>query len=234
MKKAIALITIISIFLSASTVFAFTSGIISKDFLAGKSLKEAKGNENKIVAKINGEDIYSDDVAFIKWQYNNSSSDSSQSVNTDKSEKGIIEKIAKEKLSLQEAKKNGIALTDAELKSIKERVESSYNKNIELNDEFLKGLDITKDEFMKQMVTIEINRNIKTKFMKKIFSDISNNSFLVSDKNLSKKIEDFRSYIEQTKSNASNTNIGEATSKILEIYDDYINNVFVNSDYKTI
>jgi len=232
MKRKIIVSTIVILAIISLTIFSFASGIISKEFLFGQSLKEAKEiNGDIIVATINGDKIYKKDIAFIKWQYDNSTETNSQSLNIDKSDNGIITKIAKEKLIIQEAKKKGIIISNEELKSIQDRFNNSYSKNTEKNNDFINGLGVTKDEFIEQMVTLETNRIIKSKFLKEITLSISNNTFITNDESFKNKIDEFKIFVEQSKAN-NNSDIGETSKKLLELYNAYIDSLLEHLDFQ--
>lgn len=230
MKKLL-FISILGLILIIPIIFISANVKTSEENLFGQNLKEIQNSTvNNVVATINGEKINGWEVAYLKWQYDNTIKTNSQIANVDTSIEGMIIKIAKEKLAIQEAKKIGIRITDEEINSIRKRQTDSYNKNINKNRDFIDGLGVSKEEVIEEFVIYEINSKIRMKFMKEFISSVNEGSFICNDTFIMDKIKNFKNYIKQSKENG-NVNMKDGTEKIIELYTQYIDSLFDNSKY---
>ncbi|MFA7206497.1 MAG: hypothetical protein WC102_09225 [Saccharofermentanales bacterium] len=225
MKKGIIYLSLISIIMSTSLFYSF--GFISSDFLTGEEVKKVLTETgDSIVATINGEEITSKEVSLLKYQYANTTLDE----NTDISNFGLIIKIAKDKLIIQESLKIGISIGVDETNIIIERLNSSFDKNYEKNTEFIRGLGISRKELIDLMFIQESTAIVKSRYKINFAQSLNDGKITVSDESLNKSISDFIEYLSSPE-NQDTQNISKTTEHFQKLYNQYIDYIFNNSEF---
>jgi hypothetical protein len=204
--------------LSVSGIIVYKSAFAkaSKDSSLGKSLKTAVfdgDKHNKVVAKVNGISISKADVNYIIWVDNNSIDSNNKSRN----ESDAIQKCAKEKLLLSEAKKHNVSLTDNEIKKMREQLKSSVPNNPKENQDFISALGMTEDQVIDFILQKQVEYKIEYKYLSsEVLPLVLSDTYETKNSALADSITDLKSL----KSDADGN---QKKQKILNLFEAYKN-----------
>lgn len=182
MKKKI--VFLIVIIFACLFLYVIHNKLNSSDIEVKKNVEEIQeeiidilNEEDDIVAKINNMNITKKDVAWTKF-FNDEMND----------DEAVLETVEKNIL-FEEAKKQGIVISN-DRKEYQESLIKGYQER-EYTDEFLKKINMTKDEYIEN---IEKQINIITivsEFKNNIYNDIVNNQLNCENEKVKKLVKEY-------------------------------------------
>jgi hypothetical protein len=185
-----------------------------------EQLKEMKdffgqGDLNEIIARVNGEDITQDEINRESWLESNSTSNDEEI-----SQEEVLNNIIRNKVILQEAKKDNIEVSDEEKETVKRLIEKAYENDIELSNEVIKITNQTKEEYIKELIESEIERRTISLWHAKIIVEIMENKISIEDENFNKKLRELQN---------SDNDLSQGTKLLRQTYEAYVDYLVKNS-----
>lgn len=164
----ISIISVLLLMFIGGTIVRMSNAAAPKEALMGKSYKSAVLNESeqkKVVATINGDNIYQSEINYLEWQYDNAAKnmrpfDASKNKTTD-----LMKIIAKRKLVLSEAKKTNVVLSKDEMDTIKHNALDSFNNDPAGNKAFLDNAGLSPEAMQKILVDDQMDVLIESNFI---------------------------------------------------------------------
>lgn len=219
-KSRLTIIILIIILLIICISIYVLANSNQKEDEENEQLKEMKdffsqGNSNEIIARVNGEDITQDDINKESWLESNSTSS-----NKEISQETALNNIIRNKVILQEAKKDNIELSDEEKEIVKKLVEQAYDNDIEFSNEVIKITNQTREEYIKEVIEADIERRTISLWHGKITTEIMENKISIEDENFNKKLRELQN---------SDDDLAQGTKLLRQTYEAYVDYLVKNS-----
>lgn len=164
---------------------------------------------NNVVLEVNGEKVTEKEIAIIDFQLNN------KYVNKNQNKKDANDEVIKQYVILQNAKEINVGLTEKEIETIENNVNTYMKKDEEETNMLLDALNMEYNEFLK--FYIDRTKKIKTisKWESHIMNEINNGNIDIEDESFNRE---YNKYIEIK-------DIGEkakSLKNLLELYEKYL------------
>lgn len=144
-------------------------------------------NINKEIASINKEEFINQyDLNIQKLIDYNINKDKESYI--EKTDDELLQECIKRKVTIHEANKNNINLSEDEINTLKNSYKNMYTND---DDIIAQSLKITSEEYINMLIDNEINNRIITKYHNKIIKKILNNELNIDSKEFSEKRKQF-------------------------------------------